>query len=181
MFHFCVFKLDWSVNCRFLIFREYVMLWNYSCTSNQENIAEELFHVFWQLKSERKWFLMLWVMLQTNSALATYSRLFKECTVFFPHLKFHDWAWFRDYAFHSLTLTADFDCVTEHVKLRGGRKSATPDYSKLLNDTIYVHRILGNIMFNGKLIQASTNFGCFMTLSNGSAVGSQIPESFKVK
>lgn len=77
----------------------------------------------------------------------------------------------------------DNDCglyVTEHVKLRGGRKSATPDYSKLLNDTIYVHRILGNIMFNGKLIQASTNFGCFMTLSNGSAVGSQIPESFKV-
>ncbi|XP_056008158.1 dynein heavy chain domain-containing protein 1-like [Ostrea edulis] len=68
----------------------------------------------------------------------------------------------------------------EHVKLRGGRKSATPDYSKLLNDTIYVHRILGNIMFNGKLIQASTNFGCFMTLSNGSAVGSQIPESFKL-
>ncbi|XP_078321880.1 dynein heavy chain domain-containing protein 1-like isoform X9 [Crassostrea virginica] len=68
----------------------------------------------------------------------------------------------------------------EHVKLKGGRKSATPDYSKLLNDTIYVHRILGNIMFNGKLIQASTNFGCFMTLSASPGSTSQIPESFKL-
>ncbi|XP_062587861.1 dynein heavy chain domain-containing protein 1-like, partial [Saccostrea cucullata] len=68
----------------------------------------------------------------------------------------------------------------EHVKLRGGRKSATPDYSKLLNDTIYIHRILGNIMFNGKLIQASTNFGCFMTLNTGANPASQIPESFKL-
>ena len=71
--------------------------------------------------------------------------------------------------------------ITEHVKLKGGRKSATPDYSKLLNDTIYVHRILGNIMFNGKLIQASTNFGCFMTLSASPGSTSQIPESFKVR
>ena len=71
--------------------------------------------------------------------------------------------------------------ITEHVKLKGGRKSATPDYSKLLNDTIYVHRILGNIMFNGKLIQASTNFGCFMTLSASPGSSSQIPESFKVR
>uniref|UniRef100_A0A8W8M9M4 AAA+ ATPase domain-containing protein n=1 Tax=Magallana gigas TaxID=29159 RepID=A0A8W8M9M4_MAGGI len=68
----------------------------------------------------------------------------------------------------------------EHVKLKGGRKSATPDYSKLLNDTIYVHRILGNIMFNGKLIQASTNFGCFMTLGTSSGSSSHIPESFKL-
>jgi hypothetical protein len=155
--------------------------------SSQENIPEELFHVFWQLKCERKILNDFWFceMIQTEFCISKLLAFMKECTVFFPHckcdLKFYDWTWFRDYAFHWLTLTADFDCVTEHVKLRGGRKSATPDYSKLLNDTIYVHRILGNIMFNGKLIQASTNFGCFMTLSNGSAVGSQIPESFKVK
>nr|XP_022307447.1 dynein heavy chain domain-containing protein 1-like isoform X3 [Crassostrea virginica] len=73
-----------------------------------------------------------------------------------------------------------YDDTLEHVKLKGGRKSATPDYSKLLNDTIYVHRILGNIMFNGKLIQASTNFGCFMTLSASPGSTSQIPESFKL-
>lgn len=35
-------------------------------------------------------------------------------------------------------------------------------------------------MFNGKLIQASTNFGCFMTLGTGSGSSSHIPESFKV-
>lgn len=54
------------------------------------------------------------------------------------------------------------------------------DYSKLLNDMIYVYRILGNIMFNGKLIQVSINFGCFMIFGIGSGFSFYILELFKV-
>ncbi|KAK7008742.1 dynein heavy chain domain-containing protein 1, partial [Biomphalaria glabrata] len=66
----------------------------------------------------------------------------------------------------------------EHVK--ASRRRSQPDYSKLTSEPSYVHRMLGNVMFNGKLLQASCNFGCFMTMNATSAASSEIPYSFRI-
>ncbi|XP_035825634.1 dynein heavy chain domain-containing protein 1 [Aplysia californica] len=66
----------------------------------------------------------------------------------------------------------------EHVK--AGRKRSPPDFSKLTAEPSYSHRMLGNVMFNGKLIQASSNFGCFMTLNANNPASSDIPYNFRV-
>ncbi|GFR96319.1 dynein heavy chain domain-containing protein 1-like [Elysia marginata] len=66
----------------------------------------------------------------------------------------------------------------EHVK--AGRKRSQPDYSKLNAEPSYVHRMLGNVMFNGKLMQASSNFGCFMTLNASNLAASDIPYNFRI-
>lgn len=68
---------------------------------------------------------------------------------------------------------------TEHARFKG--KKASPDYSKLLKEAIYKHEILGNVMFNGKLIQASTNYGCFMTVNTGNPESATIPETYRVR
>ncbi|XP_041366047.1 dynein-1-beta heavy chain, flagellar inner arm I1 complex-like isoform X2 [Gigantopelta aegis] len=64
----------------------------------------------------------------------------------------------------------------EHVKYR---KKKTEDYKHLLQEPMYVHRIIGNVMFNGKLIQASANYGCFMTTSSRNSAAPDIPENFR--
>lgn len=66
----------------------------------------------------------------------------------------------------------------EHARFKG--KKASPDYSKLLKEAIYKNEYLGNIMFNGKLVQASINFGCFMTLNVTNPATAVIPETFRV-
>ena len=55
-----------------------------------------------------------------------------------------------------------------------------PDYSKLLAEPVYVHHVVGNIMFSGKLIAASANFGCFMTMGMSGASPVGIPDNFRV-
>lgn len=71
-----------------------------------------------------------------------------------------------------------FTPPTEHARFKG--KKASPDYTKLLKEAIYKNEYLGNIMFNGKLIQASANFGCFMTLNVTNPASGVIPEAFRV-
>ncbi|XP_052095798.1 dynein heavy chain domain-containing protein 1-like isoform X11 [Mytilus californianus] len=66
----------------------------------------------------------------------------------------------------------------EHVKSKNKRSTA-PDYSKLLQETEYEQQMLGNIMFNGKLIQASANFSCFMSINTSNPGYVDIPEVFK--
>jgi hypothetical protein len=55
-----------------------------------------------------------------------------------------------------------------------------PDYSKLLQETSYEQRMLGNIMFNGKLIQANANFSCFMTINTENPAYMEIPDAYRV-
>ncbi|XP_048242736.1 dynein heavy chain domain-containing protein 1-like [Haliotis rufescens] len=64
----------------------------------------------------------------------------------------------------------------EHVKKK---KKSAPDYKQLIQEPTYVHRIVGNVMFNGKLIPASANYGCFMTLSQPNVGTTDIPENFQ--
>ncbi|XP_060599368.1 dynein heavy chain domain-containing protein 1-like [Ruditapes philippinarum] len=66
----------------------------------------------------------------------------------------------------------------EHARFKG--KKASPDYSKLLKESVYKSEVLGNVMFNGKLIQANANYGCFLTMNMGNPAASNIPETFRV-
>nr|KAG5709415.1 hypothetical protein BaRGS_029264 [Batillaria attramentaria] len=66
----------------------------------------------------------------------------------------------------------------EHVK--ANRRRMAPDYTKLIPEPTYMHRLLGNIMFNGKLIPASANFGCFMTTGMSGASPVEIPDNFRL-
>jgi hypothetical protein len=68
--------------------------------------------------------------------------------------------------------------ITEHARFKG--KKASPDYSKLLKESVYKSEVLGNVMFNGKLIQANANYGCFLTMNMGNPAASNIPETFRV-
>ena len=68
--------------------------------------------------------------------------------------------------------------VAEHVK--STRRRMAPDYSKLVAEPMYVHHVVGNIMFSGKLIAASANFGCFMTMGMSGASPVNIPDNFRV-
>ncbi|XP_052798483.1 dynein heavy chain domain-containing protein 1-like isoform X5 [Mya arenaria] len=70
------------------------------------------------------------------------------------------------------------DPNAKHARFKG--KKASPDYSKLLKEAIYRSEFLGNIMFNGKLVQANANFGCFMTLNITNPAAAVIPETFRV-
>ncbi|CAL1542048.1 unnamed protein product, partial [Lymnaea stagnalis] len=65
----------------------------------------------------------------------------------------------------------------EHVK--ANRRRSQLDFSKLTSDPSYMHRMLGNVMFNGKLLQASSNFGCFMTLDASNPASLEIPYNFR--
>ena len=69
--------------------------------------------------------------------------------------------------------------VAEHVK--STRRRMAPDYSKLVAEPMYVHHVVGNIMFSGKLIAASANFGCFMTMGMSGASPVNIPDNFRVR
>ncbi|CAG5130198.1 unnamed protein product, partial [Candidula unifasciata] len=66
----------------------------------------------------------------------------------------------------------------EHVK--ASKRQSPPDYSKLNAEPLYVHRMLGNVMLNGKLIPASANFWCFMTLNANNPASEDIPYNFRV-
>ena len=68
--------------------------------------------------------------------------------------------------------------AAEHVK--STRRRMAPDYSKLVAEPMYVHHVVGNIMFSGKLIAASANFGCFMTMGMSGASPVHIPDNFRV-
>ena len=69
-------------------------------------------------------------------------------------------------------------CFPEHARFKG--KKASPDYSKLFQEAIYKPGNLGNVMFHGKLIPASANFGCFMTLNTNNPAAARIPETYRV-
>ena len=69
--------------------------------------------------------------------------------------------------------------ISEHVKSKS-KKMTAPDYSKLLQETSYEQRMLGNIMFNGKLIQANANFSCFMTINTENPAYMEIPDAYRV-
>ena len=71
-----------------------------------------------------------------------------------------------------------FYFITEHARFKG--KKASPDYSRLLKESVYKSEVLGNVMFNGKLIQANANYGCFLTMNMGNPAASNIPETFRV-
>ncbi|ESP00380.1 hypothetical protein LOTGIDRAFT_173233 [Lottia gigantea] len=64
----------------------------------------------------------------------------------------------------------------EHVK----KRKSQVDYSKLTQEPSYFHPKLGNIMFNGRLIPASSNYGCFMTMTTRNNTASHIPENFRL-
>ena len=64
--------------------------------------------------------------------------------------------------------------------MKNARKRSAPDFSKLDSEPSYSHRTLGNVMFNGKLIQASANFGCFMSLNANNPAATDIPYNFRV-
>ncbi|KAK6166840.1 hypothetical protein SNE40_023452 [Patella caerulea] len=64
----------------------------------------------------------------------------------------------------------------EYVK----KKRSQPDYSKLTQEPSYFHPRLGNVMFNGKFLSASANYGCFMTLTTDCPSSSYMPENFKL-
>ncbi|KAL8594105.1 hypothetical protein ACOMHN_000817 [Nucella lapillus] len=66
----------------------------------------------------------------------------------------------------------------EHVK--SSRRRMAPDFSKLVSEPVYQQRVLGNIMFSGKLIGASANFGCFMTMGTSGASPVNIPDNFRL-
>ncbi|XP_076466624.1 dynein heavy chain domain-containing protein 1-like isoform X2 [Babylonia areolata] len=66
----------------------------------------------------------------------------------------------------------------EHVK--SSRRRNAPDYSKLVAEPMYQQRVLGNVMFSGKLITASANFGCFMTMGPSGATPVNIPDNFRL-
>ena len=72
-----------------------------------------------------------------------------------------------------------YSLISEHVKSKS-KKMTAPDYSKLLQETSYEQRMLGNIMFNGKLIQANANFTCFMTINTENPAYMEIPEAYRV-
>ena len=66
----------------------------------------------------------------------------------------------------------------EHARFKG--KKASPDYSKLFQEAIYKPGVLGNVMFQGKLLPASASFGCFMTLNTDNPAAARIPETYRV-
>ncbi|XP_025095393.1 dynein heavy chain domain-containing protein 1-like isoform X2 [Pomacea canaliculata] len=66
----------------------------------------------------------------------------------------------------------------EHVK--AGRRRAAPDYTKLVPEPSYVRRYLGNVMFNGKLILANSNFGGFMTMGMTGNTQAMFPDNFRL-
>ncbi|XP_077979356.1 dynein heavy chain domain-containing protein 1-like [Glandiceps talaboti] len=49
-----------------------------------------------------------------------------------------------------------------------------------LNQWTYSPSVLGNVLFDGNLMQANANGGCFMTLDSNNAVCQQIPNSLRV-
>lgn len=68
---------------------------------------------------------------------------------------------------------------TEHVTLHRKPKR---DYKDLVPQYVpYKPVTIGNVLFNGKLIKANANYGCFATInaSNGAAAG--IPENLRVR
>ncbi|XP_069111191.1 dynein heavy chain domain-containing protein 1-like isoform X1 [Argopecten irradians] len=69
----------------------------------------------------------------------------------------------------------------EYVRSRIKNTKPSPeDYSRLNSETVYTHHYLGNIMFSGKLVHASANFGCFMTLNTQRATNANMPEVYRL-
>ena len=69
-------------------------------------------------------------------------------------------------------------CVhAEHVTRHRQPKC---DYGDLVRDYVpFKPRYIGNVLFNGKLVKANANYGCFMTLS-ASRGHEHIPDNIRV-
>ena len=67
---------------------------------------------------------------------------------------------------------------TEHVTWRRQPKR---NFDDLVPDYVpYKPRYIGNVLFNGKLIKANANYGCFMTMNTVNRDIRHIPENIKV-
>lgn len=67
---------------------------------------------------------------------------------------------------------------SEHVTLY---KKPKPDYKDLIPSYVpYKQSYMGNVLFNGKLIKANANYGCFMTMQSSTASAQKIPENLRV-
>ena len=67
---------------------------------------------------------------------------------------------------------------TEHVTRHRQPKR---DFGDLVMDYVpFKPRYIGNVLFNGKLVKANANYGCFMTLSS-SRGHEHIPDNIRVR
>ena len=68
----------------------------------------------------------------------------------------------------------DTEFVTQHRQPKPDFQYLVPNYKE------YKPSYLGNILFNGNLIQANANYGCFMTTTLGKHYASPIPQNMRV-
>ena len=67
---------------------------------------------------------------------------------------------------------------TEHVTLY---KKPKPDFKDLVPTFVpYKPTYVGNVLFNGKLVKANANYGCFMTLNSANHGTCNIPDNLRV-
>ena len=68
---------------------------------------------------------------------------------------------------------------TEHVTLHMKPKT---DFRDLASQNFpYKPHYLGNVLFDGKLVRANANFGCFMTLNTSNVASCEIPDNVRVR
>lgn len=61
------------------------------------------------------------------------------------------------------------------------KKKVKPDYNDLLNVYVtYKPTYIGNVLFNGKLVRANANYGCFMTMNTTNPKACHIPDNIRV-
>ena len=69
-------------------------------------------------------------------------------------------------------------CFTEHVTLHRKPKK---DYKDLVPSFVpYRPTYIGNILFNGRLVKANANYGCFMTLNSANPASANLPDNMRV-
>ncbi|XP_013418883.1 dynein heavy chain domain-containing protein 1-like [Lingula anatina] len=56
-----------------------------------------------------------------------------------------------------------------------------PDYKVLLHEPVHRPVFLGNVLFNGKLLKANANYGCFMTVNSEGKGFAEIPDNLRLQ
>ena len=63
------------------------------------------------------------------------------------------------------------------IRRRGARKLTPLVYKQHVT---YKHMYLGNILFNGRLVKASANYGCFMSINTTSPTAANLTDNMRV-
>lgn len=64
--------------------------------------------------------------------------------------------------------------MTLHRKPKKDYKDLVPQYVP------YKPTYIGNILFNGHLVKANANYGCFLTINSSNPVAANLPDNMRV-